>query len=282
MSVPQTSPLPAPKRGVFLTAGCELRSPVVRRIICLPIALGFSALAAPTYGAEAMPDGFVYLRDIDPTIQQDMRYAGPNNFTGKAVPGYGAAECVLVRQAAEALKAAQGDLRAQGLALRVYDCYRPARAVEAFVDWAKLPDDLKAKSVYYPNLDKTALFPNYIAAPSGHSRGATVDLTLVPLEKPVVEAPESEACTAPQGSEAPDGSLAMGTTFDCFDGKSTMFASNITGEQQRNRVLLENVMRKHGFEDYAMEWWHFTLDNEPYPNTYFDFPILPRSAADKE
>jgi D-alanyl-D-alanine dipeptidase len=223
-----------------------------------------------------MPKDFVYLRDIDPTIQQDMRYASAHNFTGAKVPGYEAAECVLVRQAAEALKAVQADLRAKGLFLRVYDCYRPTRAVAAFVTWAKEPDDLKAKSVYYPNLPKTALFPDYIATQSGHSRGATVDLTLVPIGEEMKDAPATGHCTAPQGSKAPDGSLAMGTTFDCFDGKSTLFASNITAEQNGNRIVLEDVMNAHGFANYAMEWWHFTFQPEPYPDTYFDFPILPQ------
>jgi D-alanyl-D-alanine dipeptidase len=223
-----------------------------------------------------MPDDFVYLRDVDPSIQQDMRYAGTANFTGKPVPGYVAPECVLVRQAAEALKAVQTDLRTKGLSLKVYDCYRPERAVAAFVAWAKEPDDPKAKSIFYPNLPKSALFPDYIATRSGHSRGATVDLTLVPIGDETKDPPATEPCTAPQASKAPDGSLAMGTSFDCFDGKSTAFASNITAEQNGNRITLQDAMQARGFKDYAMEWWHFTLGNEPYPDTYFDFPIVPR------
>jgi D-alanyl-D-alanine dipeptidase len=231
-----------------------------------------------------MPKDFVYLRDIDPTIQQDMRYAGSKNFTGKPVPGYDAAECVLVRQAAEALKAAQADLKAKGLSLKVYDCYRPAQAVAAFVNWAKEPDDPKAKVIYYPNLPKSALIPDYIARRSGHSRGATVDLTLVPIEGGApasIENGKPQACTAPENGQAPDGSLAMGTTFDCFDGKSSLFASNITAEQNANRVALSDAMRVHGFKDYSPEWWHFTLKREPYPNKFFDFPILPHPAGSK-
>jgi D-alanyl-D-alanine dipeptidase len=228
--------------------------------------------------ADDMPKDFVYLRDIDPTIQQDMRYAGSNNFTGKPVPGYDAAECMLVRRAAEALKAVQADLKAKGLGLKVYDCYRPTQSVAAFVAWAKLPDDPQIKGVYYPNLDKAELFPNYIATRSGHSRGATVDLTLVPLEssEPQPADAAGEACNAPQGSVASDGSLAMGSTFDCFDLKSTAFASNYTKEQNENRVMLEDAMKARGFNDYDMEWWHFTLAKEPYPDTYFDFPIVAR------
>jgi D-alanyl-D-alanine dipeptidase len=210
-----------------------------------------------------------------------MRYAGPNNFTGKPVPGYDAAECMLVRQAAEALKAVQADLRAKGLAVKVYDCYRPARAVASFVDWAKLPDDPEAKSVYYPNLDKAALFPDYIATHSGHSRGATVDLTLVPLDaeaelSPATEDAKPQACTAPQQGQAPDGSLAMGTTFDCFDTKANVGAQRLGEEERKNRETLRAAMLAHGFTDYSPEWWHFTLAKEPYPDTYFDFPIAPR------
>ena len=133
--------------------------------------------AAPAFAGDVMPEGFVYLRDIDPAIQQDMRYAGSKNFTGRPAPGYDAPECVLARQAAEALKAVQADLKAKGLGLKVYDCYRPERAVAGFVAWTKEPDDPEAKAAYYPNVPKRELLPNYIAPRSGHSRGAAVDLT---------------------------------------------------------------------------------------------------------
>jgi D-alanyl-D-alanine dipeptidase len=232
--------------------------------------------AAPALADDAMPEDFVYLRDVDPTIRQDMRYAGSKNFTGKPAPGYNAPECVLVRQAAEALKKVQADLRAKGLTLKVYDCYRPARAVAGFVAWTKEPDDPDAKAVYYPNVPKSEFIPNYIAPRSGHSRGAAVDLTLVPLGEEPKGAPVIGPCTAPQKSKAADGSLAMGTTFDCFDVKSGMLASNITGEQNANRVALSDAMEAHGFKDYMFEWWHFVLANEPHPDTYFDFPIPPR------
>ncbi len=180
----------------------------------------------------------------------------------------------------EALKAVQADVKAKGFTLRVYDCYRPTTRCRRVRRWAKLPDDPKAKATWYPNLNKAELFPEYIATRSGHSRGATLDLTLVPLAEaataPSGEAAKPRACTAPQQGHASDGSLAMGTTFDCFDGKSTQFASNITAEQNANRIKLADVMRAHGFKDYAMEWWHFTFEPEPFPDTYFDFPIMPR------
>src|SRR5207344_2634390 len=146
---------------------------------CLICLLGGTFAAAPCT-AEGMPKDFVYLRDVDPTILQDMRYASSNNFVGRTVPGYEAPECVLVSEAAEALKAAQAELKEKQLSLKVYDCYRPGRAVKAFVAWAKLPDDPKAKSTYYPGLPKSALFPDYIALVSGHSRAATADLTAAP------------------------------------------------------------------------------------------------------
>jgi D-alanyl-D-alanine dipeptidase len=244
---------------------------MVYRLVVLAV---FSA--APAFAGDVMPEGFVYLRDIDPTIQQDMRYAGSKNFTGRPAPGYDTPECVLARQAAEALKAVQADLKAKGLGLKVYDCYRPERAVAGFVAWTQEPDDPKAKAVYYPNVPKSELLPNYIAPRSGHSRGAAVDLTLVPLGGEVKESPKSGPCTAPQGSKAPDGSLAMGTTFDCFDVKSGKLASNYIGEQNANRNALSDAMEAHGFKDYMFEWWHFVLADEPYPDTYFDFPIAPR------
>src|SRR6185295_15882771 len=172
----------------------------------LVLAVGAALAAIPVSAAE-LPKDFVYLSDIDASIEQDMRYAGADNFTGRKVPGYDAPECVLVRKAAEALKVVQAEVKAKGLSLKVYDCYRPARAVKAFVDWSKLPDDAKATAIYYPALPKSALFPDYIALVSGHSRGATMDLTLVPLDAPVPPSPPSGAamaCTAAQGQRAPD------------------------------------------------------------------------------
>ena len=231
--------------------------------------------------ASEMPEDFAYLRDIDPTILQDMRYAGRDNFTGARVPGYEAPECVLVRPAAEALKAVQADLSPKGLTLKIYDCYRPARAVAAFVDWAKEPDLPHAKMTYYPNLAKAALFPDYIATRSGHSRGATVDLTLVPIAAPAQSSAPAESaaplpCTAPQQGRAPDGSLAMGTSFDCFDVKANTAAPGLSNDERNNRTTLVEAMQARGFKNYPMEWWHFTLDPEPYPDTYFDFPVAPR------
>jgi D-alanyl-D-alanine dipeptidase len=237
-------------------------------------------LAASSSPAGEMPNDFAYLRDVDATILQDMRYAGATNFVGHPVPGYGASECVLVREAAEALKGVQAELRDKGMGLKVYDCYRPARAVAAFVDWAKEPDDPNAKTVYYPAIEKRALFPGYIATRSSHSRGATVDLTLVkldaaaPSEAPTQ--PTTAPCTAPSELRSADKSLDMGTSFDCFDAKAHTDASGLSEDQRRNRDLLVESMSRHGFKNYANEWWHFTLEREPYPDTIFDFPIVAR------
>ena len=235
-----------------------------------------AALAVSPLGAAEIPDSFVYLRDIDPSIRQDMRYASSDNFTGAPVPGYDAAECVLVRQAAEALKAVQADLKPKGLILRVYDCYRPTEAVTAFVAWAKKPDDPAAKAVHYPHLSKADLFPDYIATRSGHSRGATLDLTLEPVGATETH-PRGISCTAPQKGDAPDGSLAMGTSFDCFDVKANTQTPGLTPEEMENRVLLRSAMEARGFKNYPLEWWHYTFELEPYPDIYFDFPILPRT-----
>jgi zinc D-Ala-D-Ala dipeptidase len=235
---------------------------------------------SPLRAAE-MPDDFVYLRDVDPSIRQDMRYAGNDNFTGAAVPGYDAAECILLREAADALKAVQADLKPKGLTLRVYDCYRPTQAVAAFVAWAKEPDDPDAKAVHYPNLKKTDLFPGYIATRSGHSRGATLDLTLEPTDGAETH-PRGINCLAPEKDFAPDGSLAMGTSFDCFDVKANTQTPGLTTNEMENRALLRDTMAARGFKNYPLEWWHYTFEPEPYPNTYFNFPILPRPDGGNE
>jgi D-alanyl-D-alanine dipeptidase len=247
---------------------------------CPLVVLLLTGGASSALGADAMPDDFVYLRDVDPTIQQDMRYADTDNFTGTKVPGYDAPECVLVRQAANALKQVQADLNAKGLSLRVYDCYRPTQAVAAFVAWSKAPGSADAKAAWYPNLDKTALFPNYIATRSGHSRGATLDVTLAPIGAAEPH-PSALSCTAPQKRFAPDGSLAMGTTFDCFDKKANTETSGLTSEEMANRATLREAMKARGFASYPFEWWHFTFQPEPHPDKYFDFPIEPRPDGGK-
>ena len=236
-------------------------------------------LATPVLARELPPD-FVYLRDIDPSIVQDMRYAGSDNFTGHPVPGYDAAECVLRRDVAQALAKVQADLAKQSLGLKVYDCYRPTRAVLAFARWSQQKDDGATKR-FYPALDKRALFAGgYIAAHSAHSTGNAVDLTLVPRPAPLAPPFDPHAsygaCTAPAINRAPDNVLDMGTGFDCLDPKSSALASTTTSEQNHRRVVLLEAMRKRGFHNYVREWWHFSFGTR---GRAYDFPIGPRSSS---
>jgi len=221
------------------------------------------ALAPAAAAATGLPPGFVYLRDVAPGIAQDMRYAGFDNFTGRPLPGYGAPECVLRRDVANALAKVQADLAQQQLGLKVYDCYRPTPAVAAFSRWAQRPDDGATKR-FYPALDKHSLFSlGYIAAHSAHSTGNAVDLTLVPLPTPPAAAFDAHAvygaCTAPADKRAPDNALDLGTGFDCFDDKSRTASAAITPEQKRRRALLVAAMRARGFHNYFREWWHFSF-----------------------
>lgn len=225
---------------------------------------------------------FVALADIDPSILQDIRYATPHNFTGDPVDGYLAPVCILTRPAAEALARAQRDFTEDGYTLKVYDCYRPQRAVDDFVAWARDLTDQRMKAEFYPRVDKSALFADgYIAERSGHSRGSTVDLTLVPLpavpEPPFVPGQPLVDCAAPQGIRFADNSVDMGTGYDCFDTLANTEDPRITGIQAKNRTLLLEGLERQGFVNYDKEWWHFTYRpadaGEPYPDTLFDFPV---------
>jgi zinc D-Ala-D-Ala dipeptidase len=221
--------------------------------------------------------GFVALRDVDPTILQDIRYATPHNFTGAPVPGYREPQCLLAGPAARALRRAQATLLPRGLSLKVYDCYRPRRAVARFVAWARSPGEQSMKGEFYPRVDKRRLIAEgYLAERSGHSRGATVDLTIVRLPARPARAyrPGERACYAP--GRFPDGSIDMGTGFDCFDPLAHTRAAG--GQQLRNRLLLKQTMENAGFTGLATEWWHFTYRREPFPGTYFDFPVTGSSA----
>lgn len=212
-------------------------------------------MAAGAAGAgDGLPEGFVDAAAVVPGLVVDMRYAGPHNFVGRPIDGYEAPVCILTRQAAEALAGVQRELMEYGLGLKAFDCYRPTRAVADFVRWAKDEADTKMKSEFYPELEKSELFPRgYIAERSGHSRGSTVDLTLVDL---------------PSGSELP-----MGTGYDFFSERSWPKDAEQTSEVRAARLLLSLVMQRHGFEPYEFEWWHFRLAEEPYPDTFFDFPV---------
>ncbi|MFY0629232.1 MAG: M15 family metallopeptidase [Flavobacteriaceae bacterium] len=201
-----------------------------------------------------IPDGFSYLSDIDTTIQSELRYITHNNFIGKPIDGYQKNTVIMTTPAANALKEVQSKLVKFGLSLKIYDAYRPQQAVDHFVRWAKVLSDTKMKQQYYPNVAKKDLFKlDYIAAKSGHTRGSTVDLTIIDIKT---------------GKE-----LDMGSSFDFFGTPSHPFYPELTKEQRSNRFLLRNLMLEAGFKPYSKEWWHFTLKNEPYPATYFNFPV---------
>lgn len=220
--------------------------------------------------------GFVVLRDIDPTILHDIRYYTAHNFVGTRIDGYQAPLCILTRPAALALKKVQREMLAQGLTLKVYDCYRPQRAVDHFVRWARDLADQRMKTEFYPNVDKTRLFEDgYIAEKSGHSRGSTLDLTVVKLpprhQRAYVPGEKLVNCFAP--NRFPDNTVNMATGYDCFDTLSHTDDPRVTGKARENRQLLKAAMGRAGFRNLPEEWWHFTLDGEPYPDTYFDFPV---------
>jgi len=220
------------------------------------------------------PSGFVALEDVDATIQQDMRYRTRHNFVGRRIRGYRDPVCILTRPAADALKTAQAALRPQGYTLKVYDCYRPQRAVDHFVRWARRTRDQRMKREFYPRVDKSRLFDDgYIAERSGHSRGSTVDLTLVRL--PARAQPRWDGSLRPCYSRRrfPDNGVNMGTGYDCFDTLAHTLDPRIKGRARANRLLLKRTLEAAGFENYENEWWHYTLAGEPYPDRYFDFPV---------
>jgi zinc D-Ala-D-Ala dipeptidase len=203
--------------------------------------------------AQDRPSDFVDAASVVPGLMEDIRYAGSHNFVGRPIDAYEAPKCLLARPAADALAQVARDLAPQGLHIKVFDCYRPTGAVANFVRWARDINDQKMKAEFYPNVDKRTLFVSgYISSRSGHSRGSTMDLTLA----------------RDDGKE-----LDMGTPFDFFSPKSWPADPSISAEAHANRMLLANAMSRRGFRPYDKEWWHFTLRDEPFPETYFDFPV---------
>jgi D-alanyl-D-alanine dipeptidase len=222
--------------------------------------------------------GFVDAATVVPDLVVEMRYTTAQNFMGRPIPGYKAPRCYLTKAAADGLKCAAEGLRGHGYALKVYDCYRPQRAVNAFVAWGRDLRDQKMKQAFYPEVDKRNLFhQNYIASRSGHSRGSTVDITITPLARKVATSEagpaEIRACDSQAGVRTDDGSADMGTGFDCFSTLSHTASPRISEAQRSNRELLRTFMRSCGFYNNRSEWWHYTLRNEPYPSTFFDFPV---------
>ena len=234
------------------------------------------ALAAGAAAAQPLPASFVHLRDVDPTIPQDMRYATANNFTGHSLPGYDAGACILQRAAALALKRVQADLAKENLSLKVYDCYRPTRAVAAMARWAADPHAMPDTRRFYPGLRKGRLFAlGYIASHSAHSRGVAIDLTLVPqgVQQAAFDASALyRSCAGPASERAPDDSLDMGTSFDCFSTKSYTRTGGLTVEQRQRRDRLVRAMARHGFVNYKREWWHFSYPAAD-PRREYDFPV---------
>jgi D-alanyl-D-alanine dipeptidase len=228
--------------------------------------------------AVALPDGFVYLYDVDPSIIQDIRYAGYYNFIGRPINGYERGTCILTKQAAAALSAIQKKLRSQSLSLKVYDCYRPTRAVADFVAWSRNPRQMAMKQPFYPNINKADLFKlGYIALQSGHSRGSTVDLTIVALppkkQLPYKKGVFLPACDSVDQIQHYDNTINMGSGYDCLDPISHITNRKMSRAAYHHRLFLREKMIENGFKPYDDEWWHFTLENEPYPNTYFNFPV---------
>lgn len=206
------------------------------------------------YTAQHFPSTFVDLKKEIPSLVLDIRYHGSNNFLGKQVHGYVKPKAIATKEAAAALKKVQLELQSEDLGLKIFDAYRPQQAVNHFKSWALVLDDTLAKKEFYPTVNKKDLFKlGYIAEKSGHSRGSTIDLNIIHLKT--------------------KQELDMGTPFDFFGEKSHHQYQQLSNIQKENRAKLKSIMEKHGFKSYAEEWWHYTLQNEPFKDQYFDFPV---------
>jgi len=227
---------------------------IVWQLVIFTLSLGISFIAA---WADQLPEGFVYVNEVVPDVKVELRYYTTDNFIGERIDGYFEPRCILTKSAVEALKKVQEDLKPFGLGLKIYDAYRPQRAVDHFVRWAKDLQDTKMKSKYYSDVEKKDLFSQgYIAEKSSHSRGSTVDLTIVSMD-----------------SKGEVEELDMGTGFDLFSPKSWPDNLSMSAPQRAHRLVLQTLMKIHGFNPYPQEWWHFTLKNEPFPDTYYNFPV---------
>tara|TARA_B100000795_G_scaffold130589_1_gene97445 strand:+ start:27 stop:701 length:675 start_codon:yes stop_codon:yes gene_type:complete len=221
----------------------------MKKIIYLIIVL-FSFIL----NAQKLPKNFVYLEDIVPSIRIELRYFSNNNFIGKPIDGYNSNSLIITEETAKSLKKIQQELLQKELSLKIFDGYRPQKAVDHFVRWAKVLKDTLMKAQFYPKVKKNNLLKNgYIAERSGHSRGSTIDLTII--------------------NNKTGKALDMGSAYDFFGIQSHPLYQNISKKQKNNRMLLRNTMLNHGFTPYENEWWHFTLKKEPFPNTYFKFLI---------
>ena len=229
-------------------------SQMCRRIIYFSIIISY--IVSTSIMAKDIPDNFVELKMYIPTINLDIRYFTTDNFVGARIDGYKSPKALLSVHAANALRNVQSELAIFGLGLKIYDAYRPQQAVDDFIRWAKDPNDIEMKLNYYPEVDKESLFEEgYLIDRSSHSRGSAVDVSIVSLHK-----------TDPK-------ELDMGTNWDFFGPDSWPQSLMVTPQQRANRMFLYHMMRKHGFKPHKKEWWHFTLENEPYSDQYFDTPI---------
>ncbi len=240
--------------------------------LCLTLTL----LPLLTDAASLLPPHFVYLSHVDPTIKQNIRYATAYNFMGRKVVGYQANTCILTEPAANALHLVQIELQQSNLGLMVYDCYRPQMAVNDFIQWSE-NNDQSQKKRFYPHVDKNEVFEQgYLAKRSGHTRGSAVDLTIITL--PFHSAQKKgkkmhfNACAAAYAQRFQDGSIDMGTDFDCLDPRAHFDAKNISIVAHHHRATLRQLMEKYGFLPYPQEWWHFILKNEPFSD-YFNFQV---------
>ncbi len=254
------------------------------RLVAL-IGVCLAVISCPQTNAQqkpvALPPALVFLATVDATIEQDIRYASANNFTGRPVPGYEAAECILLKNVASALAEVQNDLVERGFSLKVYDCYRPERAVRNFASWVRAETEDAAGRRFHPRIPKSSLTSRgFIASTSDHSRGIAVDLTIVALparkSAPFDPMHDYAPCNGPKVERAPDNSVDMGTEFDCFDANSHTGSRDVTQDQRRARPILITAMTRRGFVSYPREWWHFSMPSNEAGGRAFDVPIPQR------
>ena len=240
----------------------------MKRVLILSLLAAVFTAVSVSCCEDAEKD-FVLVTDVVPDAILEIRYYSTYNFIGNRIPGYEEPVALLTRQAADSLKAVSDELMQQGYRLKIFDAYRPQCAVDYFMEWAKDTSDVRMREYFYPELDKSVLIPQgYIAQKSGHTRGSTIDLTLFDMKA--------------------EREVDMGCTFDYFGlashpdvlpGQEIGSYEPITKEQYLNRMILRDAMLRHGFKPYDCEWWHFTLENEPYPDTYFTFPVSTSSES---
>ena len=241
-------------KQAFLTIATMKLKIILKSFVVIAL-LSFTTIENGTTNQPPSKEDFIDLKELMPNLRSDLRYFASNNFVGSPITGDNAPKVLLTKDAANDLKKVQDELERLGFGLLVYDAYRPQRATDHFTKWAEDDADTSTKLEYYPNINKKDLFSKgYISTKSGHSRGSTVDLTIVSLKTKQI--------------------LNMGSPYDLFDEiSSTEHTSSISNNQHSLRLLLKRRMEKHGWQSYSQEWWHFTLKDEPFPNTYFDFPI---------